>query len=53
MAIESKAFKTNIQHYAIICFNGRFGWVPFSHILMDTSSESKDATKYIDFDDIS
>jgi hypothetical protein len=41
MAIESKAFKTNMQHYAIICFNGRFGWVPFSNILMDTSSNSQ------------
>jgi hypothetical protein len=27
---EAIACKTTITHYAIICFNGRFGWVPFS-----------------------
>jgi hypothetical protein len=28
--MEAVAAKTTITHYAIICFNGRFGWVPFS-----------------------
>jgi len=29
--IESKACKTTYLHYILICFNGRFGWVPYLH----------------------
>ena len=27
--LEAMATKTNFINYAIVCFNGRFGWVPF------------------------
>ena len=27
--LEKKANKTSMMHYLIICFNGRFGYVPF------------------------
>lgn len=26
--IESVAFDTSMAYYSIVCFNGRFGWVP-------------------------
>lgn len=28
--LEAEACKTTLLHYFIICFNARFGWVPFS-----------------------
>ena len=31
LSLEAKACKTNLIHYSIICFNARFGWIPFSH----------------------
>ena len=41
------------MHYSIVCFNGRFGWVPFTN-LFSTSVllAQKDKTKDIDFDKI-
>lgn len=29
--MEAVACKTTLIHYLIICFNARFGWIPFSH----------------------
>ena len=29
--LESESTKTSIMHYSIICFNGRFGWIPFTN----------------------
>ena len=29
--LESKSTKTTFMHYSIVCFNGRFGWVPFTN----------------------
>ena len=29
--LEAVACKTSLMHYSIICFNGRFGWVPFTN----------------------
>lgn len=31
--LEKKANKTTMMHYLIICFNGRFGYVPFKQYL--------------------
>ena len=31
--VESKAVKTSIKNYIIICMNGRFDWLPFEEIL--------------------
>lgn len=30
--IESKACETSTIDYTVTCFNGRFGWVPFTNI---------------------
>jgi len=31
VSLEKKANKTTWMHYLIICFNGRFGFVPFTN----------------------
>lgn len=38
LRMEATATKTTLTHYAIVCFNGRFGWVPFSHVFSDPQS---------------
>ena len=32
--MEAQASRTSFLNYCIICFNGRFGWVPFNDHLM-------------------
>ena len=31
LQLEAISCKTTLMHYSIICFNARFGWVPFAH----------------------
>lgn len=38
---ESDAFKMGIVHFAAVCMNGMFGWVPFLHIFKDNISHIK------------
>ena len=38
--MEARASKTSFLNYCIICFNGRFGWVPYNDHLMKTQIES-------------
>ena len=33
LAIEAQASKTSFFNYCIICFNGRFNWVPYTDYL--------------------
>jgi hypothetical protein len=33
LRIESTTYFLSFSHYSIICFNGRFGWVPFQEKL--------------------
>jgi len=35
--MEAQASKTSFVNYCIICFNGRFGWVPYNDYLISTS----------------
>jgi len=35
--MEAQASKTSFTNYCIVCFNGRFGWVPYNDYLMMTS----------------
>ena len=49
--MEKKANKTDLMHYAIICFNGRFGWVPLSNNLKTASQEGK-SSDYLNYDNI-
>ena len=33
LALEAKVSKTSILNYMIVCFNGRYGWVPYQEYL--------------------
>ena len=35
LKMEAKATKTSFLHYCIICFNGRYGWVPFTDFMAE------------------
>lgn len=35
LKMEADATKTNFLHYCIICFNGRYGWVPFTDYMAE------------------
>ena len=35
--MEAQASKTSFFNYCIVCFNGRFGWVPYNDYLIGTS----------------
>lgn len=41
--MESQASKTSFVNYVIICFNGRFGWVPYNDYLIITSKQMADS----------
>ena len=59
LSYEAKACMTNVSNYAIACFNGKFGWVPFANDLTTIAElvdkDSIDEWKcrmLLDFDDI-
>ena len=37
--MEAQASKTSFINYCIVCFNGRFGWVPYNDYLIVTSQQ--------------
>ena len=37
--LEAQASKTSFLNYCIICFNGRFGWVPYKDHLISQQSQ--------------
>ena len=37
--MEAQASKTSFINYCIVCFNGRFGWVPYNDYLIITSQK--------------
>jgi len=37
--MEAQASKTSFINYCIICFNGRFGWVPYNDYLISSSQK--------------
>lgn len=39
LAMEAQASKTSFINYCIICFNGRFGWVPYNDYLTYKSTQ--------------
>ena len=49
--LEKKANKTTMMHYLIICFNGRFGYVPFTQYFA-SNTDIKDLDT-LNYDDIS
>ena len=48
--LEKKANKTTMMHYLIICFNGRFGYVPFTQYF--GSNQDIDEIGLLDYDNI-
>lgn len=52
LAMEAQASKTSFINYCIICFNGRFGWVPYNDYLTNKSTQvqqkKKDSNKQQD-----
>jgi hypothetical protein len=40
--MEAQASKTSFVNYCIICFNGRFGWVPYNDFLIGTSQKMQE-----------
>ena len=44
--LEAVSCKTTKIHYTIVCFNARFGWIPFSHYFSSVSgSDDKEESK--------
>lgn len=39
LLMESQVTKTSLLNYSIVCFNGRFGWVPYEDYLTDASKK--------------
>ena len=37
--VESLSAKTSVLHYLIVCFNGRFGWVPYTNKFKEATDE--------------
>lgn len=52
LALDSKACMTTRLHYIIICMNGRFGWVPFTHKFQSTYICCREEQVLLDYDDI-
>lgn len=46
---EARACHTSLLNYCIVCFNGRFDWVPFIENIVTTANVSKE--EFEDFDD--
>jgi hypothetical protein len=46
--IEAKVTKTSFMNYCIVCFNGRFDWVPYVDYL--TSEEVAKSRQFISLD---
>lgn len=51
--LEKVANKTTFMHYTIICFNGRFGWVPFTNHFSTSALSVGTIDKYFNYDEIS
>jgi hypothetical protein len=50
LRVETKANRTTMMHYLITCFNGRFGYVPFSHLF--ASNTNFNDLDQLNYDDI-
>lgn len=49
--MEAQASKTSFVNYCIVCFNGRFGWVPYNDYLIKTSQQLQEKSKNVDEDE--
>jgi hypothetical protein len=48
--LEARACKTTLIHYSIICFNARFGWIPFQHLFSSVSGKTDEDDLNIDYE---
>jgi len=48
--IESIAFDTSMAYYSIVCFNGRFGWVPFAEKFNSVTCQQSSMIGTYDYD---
>lgn len=42
VSLEAKACKTTLMHYCIVCFNARFGWIPFQNLFTSVGATYED-----------
>lgn len=45
LLLEAQASKTSFINYCMVCFNGRFGWVPYNDFLTNTSKKLEEDAK--------
>jgi hypothetical protein len=50
--LEARACKTTLIHYSIICFNARFGWIPFQHLFSSIGGKTDEDDLNINYEDI-
>ena len=50
VSLEAQACKTTFTHYCIVCFNARFGWIPFQNLFSSVGGTSADSN--IDYENI-
>lgn len=48
--LEARACKTTFTHYCIVCFNARFGWIPFQNLFASVGGTTAD--QEIDYENI-
>ena len=48
--LEAKASKTSFINYCIVCFNGRFTWVPYNEYILSDEVTQSDKIVVIDFE---
>lgn len=50
--VESKACKTTLTQYSIVCFNGRFGWVPYANNFTSSEQTKQISNEVLSYDNI-
>lgn len=53
LAIEAQASKTSFMNYCMVCFNGRFNWVPYIDYLESDEVQANSKMTQLNFEDIS
>ena len=53
VSLEARACKTTLMHYCIVCFNARFGWIPFQNLFSSVGGQVEDKDSMnIDYENI-
>ena len=51
--IEAQAAKTSFINYCIVCFNGRFNWIPYNDYLASVEVETAAKQVVLDYGNVS